>query len=309
MIAPSPTTRSLAPAVALLLLVQCAFASLSVVGKVTVAVVPWPAMMLARTLGALAVFCAWGVLRGEPMLPPRALWGRALTLGALGVFVNQACFLAGLRRTSAIHATVLIATIPLFTAIFAVLTGRERFRPRLAQGIALSTLGLVAVVRPDAAALASGSLVGDALVVVNCAAYGMYLALARDLVVAHGGAAVVRWAFFGGAMLALPVGLPSLVHTLTVIPPRAAGALGYVVLVPTAFAYAANAWCLGRMPASMVSVFIYLQPLLAAALALTAGPALARWLSVPAPRESLGPWLVAGAAMVLLGVFRARPEK
>jgi drug/metabolite transporter (DMT)-like permease len=41
----------------------------------------------------------------------------------------------------------------------------------------------------------------------------------------------------------------------------------YVILLPTAGAYYLNAWALARVPPSTVAVYIYLQPLIAFALA------------------------------------------
>jgi len=289
----------------LLLTVQVAFASLSVVGKVTLGAVPWSALVLLRSLGALAVFVLWGLLRSEPLVPPRGQRARMLLLGALGVFLNQVCFLSGLSRTTAINATVLVATIPLFTALFSVLLGREPLRPRFAQGMAVALLGLWLVVRPERVGFGGQHLVGDLLIVTNSAAYGLYLALARDAVLQHGGPSVVRWAFGAGALLALPIGLVSAVHTVQHASSRVLGALGYILLVPTAFAYAGNAWALGRVPASVVSVFIYLQPVIAAVLAVTIAAPLAVWLGVPIPVEALTLRTVLGGAVTLAGVALA----
>ncbi len=304
---PSPDTSApgRGAVLGLLLVVQVAFASLSVVGKVTLGAVPWPALVLLRTLGALGVFVLWGMLRGEALVPPRGQRSRMLLLGALGVFANQVCFLSGLARTTAVNATVLVATIPLFTALFSVLLGREPLRPRFAQGTALALVGLLLVVRPERAGFGGQHLLGDLLIVTNSAAYGLYLALARDAVLQHGGPSVVRWAFGAGALFALPIGLLPAVHTVTHASPRVLGALGYILVVPTAFAYAANAWALGRVPASVVSVFIYLQPAFAAVMAVTVSAPLAGWLGVPAPAEGLGLRTVVGGLVTLAGVALA----
>ena len=291
---------------------QFSFASLSIVGKVTVAVVPWPALVLLRCLGGLAVFVGLALVRGEAILPPAHLRRRVLVLGFLGVFANQAGFLAGLRRTSAINATVLVATIPLFTALFSVLTGREPPRARFALGTSIALGGLLLVVRPERMSLGAEHLVGDALIVGNALVYGVYLALARDLVVEYGGAAVVRWAFLAGTLFALPAGLAPLLGAAPSFGPRVMAALAYVLLVPTAFAYATNAWALQRVPASVVSVFIYLQPVIATALALTLGAPLAAWLSVAVTTEALTPRTALGGVTVLVGVALAtlrRPKR
>ena len=281
---------------------QVAFASLAVVGKITLAAVPWQSLVLLRTLGATAVFAVFAVARGERWLPPPGERLAMLRLGLLGVFANQCLFLAGLQRTSAVNAAVLMATIPLFTVLFAVLTGREPFRPRFAAGLAVAMGGLALVLRPERAALGGDHLVGDALVVCNCAVYGVYLALARDAVVRHGGTSVVRWAFQSALPFALVLGLGP---TLTAAPTWSrpvVGAVAYILLVPTAFTYAANALALGRVPASVVSVFVYLQPVLAVAMAALGGASLGALLGISWVAEPITARIISGGILVLLGV-------
>lgn len=292
-------------AIFLLLLVQCAFASLAIVGKVTMAAVPWPALMLLRSIGAALVFVATGALRGEALLPPPEARKRMFLLGFLGVFANQGFFLAGLRRTTSINASVLVATIPLFTVVFAMLTGREPYRAKVALGMALALTGLFLVVRPENFSFATEHLTGDLMVVANSASYGLYLALARDSILRYGASQVVRWVFLAGALLSLPVGAPSLVAVAPAMTTRVALATGYILLVPTAFAYAANAYALARVPASVVGVFIYLQPVIATVLALTLSQSLARWLGVRVAVETLSARTLVGGLVVLVGVFVA----
>lgn len=286
----------------ILTLVQAAFASLAVVGKITLAAVPWPSLVLLRTLGATAVFAAIGVARREPWLPPPGERLAMLRLGLLGVFLNQCLFLAGLRRTSPVNASLLTATIPLFTVLFAVLTGREAFRPRFAAGLVAALAGFALVLRPERAALGGGHLAGDAMIVANCAAYGVYLALARDAVVRHGGTVVVRWAFQSALPFALAVGLAPTLRSAPTWSAPVTAAVAYILLVPTAFTYAANALALGRAPASVVSVFIYLQPVMATVMAALWGADLSRLLGVSWVTEPVTARTVAGGLLVLLGV-------
>lgn len=43
----------------------------------------------------------------------------------LGIAANQALFLYGLKHTTAINATILVTTVPVFTVLGSVLIGRE----------------------------------------------------------------------------------------------------------------------------------------------------------------------------------------
>jgi len=288
--------------VAVLTLVQLAFASLAVVGKITLSAVPWPSLVLLRTLGATVVFAGLAVLRREPWTPPPGERRTMLTLGLLGVFANQSLFLAGLQRTTAVNASLLMATIPLFTLLFTVATGRERFHPRFALGLGVAMVGLALVLRPERATLGGNHLLGDAMVVANCAAYGVYLALARDAVLRYGGTVVVRWAFQSALPFALALGLGPTLSSVPHWTRPVTAAVAYILLVPTAFTYLANALVLGRAPASVVSVFVYLQPVLAGIMATLWADDLAHWLGIVWKPEPVSARTVAGGAFVLAGV-------
>jgi drug/metabolite transporter (DMT)-like permease len=69
--------------------------------------------------------------------------------------------------------------------------------------------------------------------------------------------------------------------------------LAFVVVFPTAGAYLLNNWALARADASVVALFIYLQPLIAALLAM------ARLGERPSPAT----W--AGGVLVFAAVFLA----
>jgi len=62
-------------------------------------------------------------------------------------------------------------------------------------------------------------------------------------------------------------GLSSLLHELPTLTERGAYLLGYLVVVSTIIGYLANAWALGRSTATLVTIYIYLQPMIAGTLA------------------------------------------
>src|SRR5262249_2674853 len=85
------------------------------------------ALAMARILGEALVFVTAFLLRrrGPPVRSLRDAAGLA-ALGLFGVVLNQALFLTGLRQTSPVAATLLVATIPVFAVVIGALAGRER---------------------------------------------------------------------------------------------------------------------------------------------------------------------------------------
>jgi drug/metabolite transporter (DMT)-like permease len=216
---------------------------------------------MVRMLGAALFFQlftrATGALR-ETTWKDR---GRLCVLSILGIVLNQTLFLVGLRLTSPMTASLLSVTIPVFSAALAVAAAQERATIRLGAGLALSIAGVVSLTglhQVDYGAL---------VVLGNCVSYAAYIVYSRETIRRLGALTVITWIFTAGALLFAPLGMPSLVAGAAQWTVRGWAFLGYIVLVPTIVAYLANAWALGRSTATLVTVYIYMQPALTAALA------------------------------------------
>ena len=262
---PSP---SRSPAThAALLIVQIAFAVGAVEGKLAMrpmssggeGIDPF-ALAMARMAGAAVFFQilmrATGKLRP---LPRREHW-RIAGLSVLGIVLNQTLFLVGLKITTAFAAVLLGVTIPVFTAALAVAFRIERASARLALGLALAILGVVWLTGLHS--LDWGALA----IAANCLSYALYLVLSKNVIVRVGALSLVTWVFTWGALMFAPLGAWPLMSGAASWSPRAWQLVAVIVAMPTIVAYSANAWALGRSTPTLVSVYIYLQPLVAAAL-------------------------------------------
>jgi drug/metabolite transporter (DMT)-like permease len=292
--APVPSTLRVHGAI---LAVQVAFASLAVAGRVVLREMPAPSLVLVRLVGASLVFATLPVTTSRLSVPWRDRLGIAFA-ALLGIFGNQALFLLGLRSTTATHATLLVATIPIFTMIAAVLVDGERPSRLSLLGTAIAFVGVGYLVGAEALAIGVETLVGDLLVLGNAVIYGFYLVLVRPYVARWGSTVVVSWGFGFAALYAIPFAtiLPLLLPDLGSI--TELGALSgrtwalafYIVLVPTVFTYITNAWALKHASPSTVAVWIYAQPTFAAVMA---------WFFLD---EALTPRLLSAAALVFAGI-------
>lgn len=283
--------------------VQLAFASLSVAGRILVRDLDPLALALVRLAGAGVVLVALD--RAQPSrAAPMTYRDRLAIAGcaAMGIFGNQALFLTGLRYTTATHATLLVATIPIFTALVAIVAHAlapragigEAPRGGVLGGIGIAIVGVVTLVLPDALAASSraGELawLGDLLVTANSLLYATYLVLIRRYATRHGSLPVVAWGFTCGALFCLPLGGPALLRDGPRLSASSWALVLYVVLVATVFTYLANAWALRFARPSLVATYIFVQPIVAACLAW--------WILGEEPSARLG---VAGV-LVALGV-------
>lgn len=254
---------------AALFVVQIAFASQTVEAKL--AMLPrakggeeiFPeALAMTRMFAGALFFQALVRARGPQDLPiTRADHLRLAGLSVIGIALNQTLFLMGLRWTTPFSASILGATIPVFAAALAVLFKKEVFSWRTALGVAIAMSGVLSLV-------GQGSIDrGAVLVAINSLSYAAYIVLARDVVLRVGALRMVAWIFTYGALLFAVVGVRPLLVQVPLLTPRGWMFMAYVVVVPTILAYGLNTWALGRSNATLVSIYIYLQPVLSGLLA------------------------------------------
>lgn len=201
-------------------------------------------------------------------LSPADGW-RLVLYSMLGVVINQLLFISGLALTTAHEAAILITTIPVFTLISALVLGTEKITPSKSAGILLALTGAVLLVgRGHDIAIRPESLLGDALILINCASYGLYLVLSKPLMGQIGAVRVVTRIFAVGAVIMIPFCVKAMIHeNWNDIPPVAWFALITVILGPTVAAYLLNAWALARAESTLVAAYTYVQPFVASILA------------------------------------------
>lgn len=191
-----------------------------------------------------------------------------LLYSVLGVVLNQLLFVKGLSLSTVINATLLGTTIPMFTLMISIFLGRDRATTRLAIGMLLATSGVIYLINPMRADFSGTHSVGDLLIVANSISYGAYIALSKDLFKRYGALTVITWIFIASSVLTIPIGAANISYSiLSHLPAAIWLSMLYIILVPTVGAYYLNAWALARVPPSTVAVYIYLQPLIAFALA------------------------------------------
>jgi drug/metabolite transporter (DMT)-like permease len=201
-------------------------------------------------------------------------------------------------------ASVLVATIPVWTAITEILLLRShRFTERMIVALALG-LGGVALIALTGASegkpfnlLACLAILGSEISWSLGSVLSKRLALPQSKIVIsaaemlYGGLMLLGWSFFAGQLTPLP-------H-LT----RAAGiSMAYMIVAGSLVAFTAYTWLLGRMPATKVASYAYVNPVVALAMG--------HWMAgeVIGKTVLIGSTLVIGSVILILtNVYDRRP--
>ena len=210
-------------------------------------------------------------------LPPRGTRLPLALAACLGVVANQILFTEGLARTTPAHSSVLNASIPVQTLLFAVLAGQERFTLRKVVAIGVALTGVLTLLEVDRM-VGEGihfetTMVGDLLSLGNAATFSLFLVLMRrfgrdvDPLLATG------WSFVVATPLLFAWSLPAL-DAKTFAAVTAAGVWPvalFVVVGATIVTYVLNNWALRRTHSSQVALYIYVQPVVATLLSVALG--------------------------------------
>jgi drug/metabolite transporter (DMT)-like permease len=252
-----------------LLCVQLAFGGFHVVAKAVLGALP-PLALAGLRVTAATPFLVWLAWRRDRVVPARRDWPWLALLGGLGVTANQLFFITGLRSTTAINASILQPSLPVFAVAAAAALGVERIGPRRLLGIVLSVAGALVLVNPMRLSANHQAVVGNGFIVLNCLCYALFLVLQRPLLERIPWRTLIAWSFVFGGGAVLLVSLPTLVRfDWAAVPAGTWWGLAYIVGIATVFAYAANTWAVRRSSPALVAAYTTLQPLVAAALAAT----------------------------------------
>ncbi len=238
------------------------FATWPVFGKIVLRTIPSVALVGMRVFGAAVALTALGLVSRRLERIARSDWLLLVLSSLLGVVLNQWLFVKGLSITTAVNATLLGTTIPVFTLLVSFLLGKDRPSVRCILGMLLAGVGVVYLIGPERASFSQSSAAGDLLIVVNSLCYGTYIAISKRLVSRYNALTVITWIFIVGSVPTLPIaGLSLSQGPLASVPGSVWLAVAYIVLFATVVCYYLNSWALARVPPSTVAVYIYLQPL------------------------------------------------
>lgn len=250
-------------AILALLPAQLLFGSLPVIGKVVLAVLPPIALVGIRTAITALVLFIIQAFRGRVWLKEKRDYWRFAVLSLFGVVINQLFFIGGLSLTTASNTSLLAVMIPVFALAIGAIAGYERLTAVKIFGIVLAAVGVVILIDPRRASFSSQTTLGDLCIVINCLAYGIYVATSKNVITRNGTFRSMMWVFIFASIICVPLGLWSL-STID-----AAGIdtniwliTMYIGIGATAAPYLLNAWALSKVNPSTVAVFVYLQPLI-----------------------------------------------
>ena len=216
-----------------------------------------------------------------------------VSLGLLGVGLNQLFFILGIGRTSVAHAAIVVSLTPMLVLLMAAAARQEKITTGKVVGMIVAITGVI-VLQVSGSQANSASLAGDFFIFLACATFAIFTVRGKTQAATLGGITLNTFAYVGSGLALLPLTLwYGARFSFEAVTWSGWACLFYMAMFPSVLCYLIYYYALTHIPASRVAAFSYIQPLMAMIMA------------VPLLGEQPTRALLTGGVLVLAGVFLA----
>ncbi|SEA15774.1 DMT family transporter [Bizionia paragorgiae] len=210
-----------------------------------------------------------------------------------GVATNMLLFFKGLEYTTPIHAAVITTIVPIIVLILSTFYLKERLTALKITGVILACIGaIVLTVYGKSTRIADNVPLGNLLVLINAISYSIYIIIIKKLTDKYHPFTFIKWVFLFGLILVTPFGIRDfLAIDYSSFPSYIYFSIAFVVVGATFGTYTLNPLALRHLKASTVSIFIYIQPIIAGLFAIIMGS------------DSLSSVKLIASALIFSGVY------
>ncbi len=200
--------------------------------------------------------------------------------GLLGLVFNQCCFTIGLSITSPVNASIVTTSLPIFAMILSALILKEPVTGKKALGVALGCGGALILILGSAAAHDTrvGDIRGDLMCIGAQLSFALYLSLYRNYLRRYNAVTVSKWMFLWSAVMVFPFSAGHVFTTQwSAITAQTWAETAFVVIFGTFVAYLLMMNAQKTLRPTVVSIYNYMQPVVAVAVSLIAGMSVFTW--------------------------------
>ena len=240
------------------------------------------ALFTLRAVGASALFWLLSLFTPKEKVAKGDFW-KIAAASLIGLFIPQMTFLMAITMTSAIDTAIIGTLGPIFTMFFAFMFLKEPITGKKAGGVAISFAGILFLIFNSVheGGAAATSPMGVFLLLVNSLSFSLYLGLFRPLISRYSVITFMKWSFLFSLILSLPISARELVTTdFMAIPADVLWEVAYLIFFATFVAYFLIPYGQKYIRPTLVSMYSYLQPIIAARVSIWAGVDTLTWQKV-----------------------------
>ena len=222
----------------------------------------------------------------------------------LGFLTCQVTFLVGIPHITPMDCSILTAMAPIYTMAVAAVAIKEPITFKKSLGVAISFAGIIYLIVSRVATpggTAESTPFGIFMIVLNSLSFSMYLGIFKPLIAKYSAVTFMKWIFLFSAVVATPLSLKGLINVdWAGIPSKQYAELAYLIVCATFITYFLIPLAQKRIRPTLISMYSYVQPIIAIAVSIAIGMDTLTW------QKSLATILVFAGLII---VSRSRAAK
>lgn len=249
----------------------------------TLALISPLGLFCCRAIGATALFWLASLFMPREKVE-RHDFPKIFLASMLGLFMTQLSFLKASTMTTPFDTSILTPLTPIFTMFIAAIVLKEPITLKKAGGVALSFIGVIFLVFNTVRAtgnVTETQPMGVVFMIGNCIFFALYLGAFRPLITKYSVVTFMKWMFLFSAIVAIPFDIKELVSlNMAALPTKYLLELGFLILFATFIAYYLIPVGQKVLRPTVISLYGYLQPIIATVMGIVTGMDRLTWQKV-----------------------------
>ena len=229
---------------------------------------------------------------------------RIFAASMLGFLTCQITFLVGIPHITPMDCSVLTAMAPIYTMAVAAIAIKEPITFKKSLGVVISFAGIIYLIVSRVSTpggVAESTSFGIFMIILNSLSFSMYLGIFKPLIAKYSAVTFMKWIFLFSAVVATPLSLKGLINVdWSGIPSKQYAELAYLIVCATFVTYFLIPLAQKRIRPTLISMYSYVQPIIAIAVSIAIGMDTLTW------QKSLATALVFAGLII---VSRSRAAK
>lgn len=263
------------------------------------------AIFCLRSIGAGGLFWIISLFMPKEKIEKKD-YIRIFAASMLGFFTCQITFLVGIPYITPMDCSILTAMSPIYTMAIAAIAIKEPISWQKAGGVAISFAGIIYLIVSKTGGSGGPSettMFGIFMIILNSLSFSMYLGIFKPLISRYSVVTFMKWIFLFAFAVSFPfAGKEVATLDWSAIPKIQIAELAYLIICATFITYFLIPFGQKRIRPTLVSMYSYVQPIIAIVISICVGMDTLTWQKV------LAAFMVFGG-VIIVSYSRSRGEK
>ena len=241
------------------------------------------ALFCIRSIGAGALFWLISCFLPKEQVEKKD-YGKILLASLLGFFLTQITFLVAIPDITPMDCSMVNALSPIYTMFIAAYALKEPITLRKVGGVVISFLGIIYLIMNSVTSTGGTtetSVTGILLIIANSICFSLYLGLFKPVISRYSVITFMKWIFLFATAFSLPIaGHELLTFDYTQLSGIYLGELAFLIVCSTFITYFLIPLGQKRIRPTLVSMYSYVQPIIAISVSIWVGMDALSWQKV-----------------------------